>query len=479
MNYNKIINQKFGQNYAFYNADCVFGMRNLPDESIDFYVYSPPFLALYIYSDSVADLGNTDSEAQFFEGYKFHLEEQYRTLKTGQYMAVHCKDTMRYMSSHGYAGLYDFPGEIIRLAESIGFTYQRWITVWKDPVIEMQKTKTYGLLHKSFRDRAEVTRQGCADYVIIFKKGGESPVEKLPPVNPQVIERMVQQWTNKEENIRTPLLQEIRNRPNSLCDLSYSFWNNEDYAQEFIEDLLKWTQPGRLTSIHCTAQMLRDIVRKFESVKGWKFHSRVALTDGSYIVTFRNWTGEFKNEVVKHSIKPPNVKDYQVFERVYEDGRKQEYWKEPVLKGNEYHPDYVGNQPPTGWRDANYYSILLWQRYTSPVWFDLEGLPETHKDSWMNIVQTNVLNYRQAKNNEEEKHICPLQLDLIEQLIYEYTEPGEVVCSSYGGIGSEPVTAIKCSRKAVAFELKPNYWKIGCKNCDNAEKEMLQERMMI
>jgi DNA modification methylase len=108
----------------------------------------------------------------------------------------------------------------------------------------------------------------------------------------------------------------------------------------------------------------------------------------------------------------------------------------------------------------------------------LEGLPETHKDAWMDIVQTNVLNYRQARNDEEEKHICPLQLDLIERLIYEYTESGEIVCSPYGGIGSEPTTAIKCGRKAIAFELKPNYWKIGCKNCDTAEKELLQVKML-
>lgn len=482
-----IINQRFGNNWASYNGDCVCVMRNLPDESIDFSVFSPPFLALYIYSDSIADLGNTDSELQFFDGWRYHLAELHRVLKSGKHIAIHCKDTMRYMSSHGYAGLFDFPGHIIRLAQEVGFTLSRWVTIWKDPVIEMQRTKTYGLLHKSFRERAEVTRQGCADFVLILGKGVQVPQLELPPINKQVIERCVQQWTNEEELISTPLCRNIRDRedtPFLSQPIQYSFWTGKEYDASFISQLQNATTPGRLTTVHCTTQMMIDIIQRFEAVQGWKFHSRTSLTDGSYLVTFRNWNGEFENNVVNHHIQPPDV-DYQKFEIVERftkqvDGELEvieehkETWREPILRGNEIHPDYVGTNPPIGWRDQGYYSILTWQRYASPIWFDLEGLPLTHANCWMDIVQTNVLNYKAGRSEEEEKHICPLQLDLIERLILEYTKPDEVIYTPYGGIGSEGYQAIKLDRKAILSELKPNYWKFGCRNLSEAEIAITQ-----
>lgn len=484
-----IIDQRFGENWAFYNADCVFGMRGLPESCVDFTIYSPPFLALYIYSDSIADLGNTDSEDQFFEGWKFHLEEMYRVLKDGARMAIHCKDTMRYMTSHDYAGLYDFPGHIIRLCESLGFNFERWITIWKDPVIEMQRTKTYGLLHKSFSERAEVARQGCADYVLVFNKGGEKINDPLPAINSQVVERMVHIWTNEGEYISTPLMQDIRSRLNQkVNEYQYSFFNLTNYTESFIRQIRQQTTPGRLTSIHCTARMMASIIKQFEAVDGWKFHSRVALTDGSFVVTFRNWKGEFQNNVVKHSIRPPDV-EYQTFERVYSEviktngevetiEERERTWQQSITKGDEYHPDYVGNKPPVAWRDDTYYSILLWQRYASPVWFDLDGLPQYNENCLMDITQTDVLNYRKARSEEEEKHICPLQLGLIEKLIAEYTEPGDIVMSPYGGVGSEGYKAILMGRKAISFELKPNYWKLGCKNQAVAEQEITQVMMI-
>ena len=494
MNTKLIINQRFGNNWASYNGDCVYVMSNLPDESIDFSLFSPPFLALYIFSDSIADLGNTDSEFQFFDGWRFHLQELYRVLKSGKHIAIHCKDTMRYMSGHGYAGLFDFPGHIIRLAQEVGFTLARWITIWKDPVIEMQRTKTYGLLHKSFRERAEVTRQGCADFVLVLGKDIEVHNQVLPPVNERVIERCVQQWTNEGETVFTPIARDIRNRQQGKEDseFQYSFWSLKPrtwgYTDEFIKYLLKATTPGRLTTIHCTAQMMIDIVQKFESVRGWKFHSRTSLTDGSYLVTFRNWNGEFENNVVKHYIQPPDV-DYQKFEIVERftttvNGEVEtieehtETWREPIIRGNEIHPDYVGTNSPIGWRDQGYYSILTWQRYASPVWFDLEGLPATHPDCWMDIVQTNVLNYKAGRSEEEEKHICPLQLDLIERLILEYTKPGEIVLTPYGGIGSEGVTAVKLNRYTILAELKPEYFRTGIFNLIEAEISRTQEVMI-
>ena len=482
-----IINQRFGTNWASYNGDCVYVMSNFPRGCIDFACFSPPFLALYIYSDSIADLGNTDSELQFFDGWRFHLAELYRVLKSGKYIAIHCKDTMRYMSGHGYAGLFDFPGHIIRLAQEVGFTLARWVTIWKDPVIEMQRTKTYGLLHKSFRERAEVTRQGCADFVLILGKDIEVSRQILPPANERVIERCVQQWTNEGETIFTPLAKDIRNQKQGREDgqYQYSFWSLKPrewgYTDEFIKYLLKATTLGRLTTIHCTAQMMIDIVQKFESVQGWKFHSRTSLTDGSYLVTFRNWNGEFENNVVRHHIQPPDV-DYQKFEIVERftkevDGELEtieehkETWREPILRGNEIHPDYIGTNPPIGWRDQGYYSILTWQRYASPVWFDLEGLPAIHPNCWMDIVQTDVLNAKGVKDDASERHICPLQLDLIERLILEYTNERDTVFTPYMGIGSECYKAIKLNRKAIGAELKPEYWRVAVKNLISASIE--------
>lgn len=492
----KIINQQFGKNWAMYHADCVFGMRNLPQDSVDLIAYSPPFLALYIYSDSIADLGNTDSEAQFFEGWIFHLQEQFRILKPGKYVAIHCKDTMRYMSSHGYAGLYDFPGHIVRLAREVGFLFERWVTVWKDPVIEMQRTKTYGLLHKSFQERGEVTRQGCADYVLIFRKpldeDDKETKEELPPINARVIERAVQQWTNEGEDISTPLCRDIRDRidnPFLSKPIQFSFWTGKEYDTPFIKQLLDTTTPGRNTTIHCTAQMMTTLIQDFEKVEGWKFHSRVTLSDGSFLITFRNWSSEFENNVVKHCLQPPDV-DYQKFEIVSHytkqvDGdvevivEEKETWRQAITRGDEVHPDYVGTQPPIGWRDQNYYSILTWQRYASPVWFDLEGLPPTHPNCWMDIQQTNVLNAKGVKNDDTAtKHICPLQLDLIERLILEYTKEGEIVTTPYGGIGSEGYEAIKLGRKAILFELKEEYFKTGCKNLTEIELSITQESMI-
>jgi DNA modification methylase len=504
-----IINQKISQEWASYHGDCVFVMSNLPDNSVDFNVHSPPFLSLYIYSDSIADLGNSESEAQFFEGYQYALKEMCRVLKPGKSIAIHCKDTMRYMSSHNYAGLYDFPGEIIRCAQESGLLFQRWITIWKDPVVEMQRTKTYGLLHKSFQVRAEVTRQGCADYVLIFNKplseSGSIQLaqERVDPLLESVKDRMIHQWSQEGETIS---YNEV------IPGMALSMWDKPifHYTNEFIQELSDNTQPGRLAVIRCQVlsattgkgescsyDMMGDIIKRFQASNDWKFHSRCALTDGGYLVAFRNWNKVLRtnysdlNGQVTHSLKAP-ASNYQF---MTEEGQIA-YYK------NGKHPDYIGNNPPTQWHDDTYYSILVWQRYASPVWFDLDGLPEVNTQEksywtalsldglkgttvksneatgfinniWFDIEQTNVLN-QGLKDEEEQRHICPLQLDLIERLIIEYTQPGEVVYSPYGGIGSEGYKALLLNRKVILSELKESYWRIGCKYLQEAELLKLQ-----
>lgn len=348
-----VINQEIGESYAMYNGDCVQVIEGIPDNSIHFSVYSPPFSNLYIYSDSIADMGNSASDEEFFEHYKFLIRELHRVTMPGRLSAVHCKDLPLYHNRDGAAGLKDFPGAIIRahcedeemeaLTRAIVYLENeeganpveqqvavhwlkralerraakvgpKWIlhskvTIWKDPVIEMQRTKNHGLLHKNFTQRAEVCRQGMADYLIVF--------------------------------------------------------------------------------------------RKWDGVEGTE-----------------------SPEPVKQNRKPG---------------------------------DYIGTRPPEHFDSDRDYSIQVWQRYASPVWYDIN--------------QTRVLNYQLAKEDADEKHICPLQLDVIDRAIDLWTNRGETVLSPFAGIGSEGYCAIKQGRKFIGIELKDSYYNWSCRNLRKAEDE--------
>ena len=304
-----VINQANGENWQMYNGDSCQVMNGIPVNSIDFMVYSPPFSNLYIYSDSAADMGNSADDEEFFEHYRYLIEETYRTLRPGRLVAVHCKDLPLYMNRDGAAGLSDFPGRIIRAHEEAGFTYHSRVTIWKDPVIEMQRTKNHGLLWKNFTERGEVVRQGMPDYLIVF--------------------------------------------------------------------------------------------RKFKDI--------------------------------------PDVPDKQVQNK-------------PVGGAHEYQ----GAEGPTSWDSDRDYSIQVWQKYASPVWFDVR--------------QTRVLNVEQARENGDEKHICPLQLDVISRSIDIWTNPGEVVLSPFAGIGSEGYEALRMGRKFVGIELKESYFRVACRNLREMEE---------
>lgn len=303
-----------GERWQLHLGDCVAVTRTLPSESVDFSVFSPPFSSLYVYSDSIADMGNCQDDAEFFRHFGYLVPELLRITRPGRLCAVHCKDLPRYMNRDGAAGLYDFPGELVRCFEGHGWQFHSRVTIWKDPVIEMQRTKNHGLLHKNFSERAEVTRQGMADYLLVFRK----------------------------------------------------------------------------------------------------------------------WTPEMDDQQVKQRRRPG---------------------------------DYIGTNPPQGWRDDRDYSIQVWQRYASPVWFDIN--------------QTNVLNYQLARDNQDEKHICPLQLDVIARSVDLWTNPGDVVFSPFAGIGSEGYEAIKRGRHFVGVELKQGYWEIAQRNLKAAELESTQLTMMM
>jgi DNA modification methylase len=313
-----VINQAFGEKWVMYHGDCVTTIQGIPDNSVHFTVYSPPFSNLYIYSDDLRDMGNSANDAEFFEHYKFLIKDLFRVTLPGRLSAVHCKDLPKYHNRDGAAGLTDFPGAIIRAHEEAGWVYHSRVTIWKDPVTEMQRTKNHGLLHKNFQARGEVCRQGMADYLLVF--------------------------------------------------------------------------------------------RKWEGIEGTE-----------------------STEPVKHNLKAPT----------------------PENNGKAHH--YVGMQGPESFDSDRDYSIQVWQRYASPVWFDID--------------QQRVLNFQMAREASDERHICPLQLDVIERAIDLWTNPNDIVLSPFAGIGSEGYCAIKQDRRFIGIELKDSYFDWAIRNLQRAEEE--------
>ena len=326
-----------GKNWTAYLGDSCVVMQELEADSVHLSVHSPPFSNLYIYSDSEADMGNCENDEEFFKHYEFIIEQLYRITLPGRLAVVHCKDLPAYMNRDGAAGLRDFPGEIIRRFESHGWQYHSRVTIWKDPVIEMQRTKNHGLLHKNFSQRSEATRQGMPDYLIVFRK---------------------------------------------------------------------WDIEG-----------------------GTEIKQKRVI--GDYI-----------------GANPPSESDIHPNKRSREDN----------------------------------YSIALWQRYASPVWNDVgdyADLGSVYADPiWFDINQTDVLNYRVAKGNEDEKHIAPLQLDLIARCVDLWSAKGETVFTPFMGIGSECYEAIKMGRKAVGIELKRNYFDYAVKYLKEVEASQAQPTLL-
>jgi len=304
-----------GDNWELHHGDCVHVAGLIEDDSIGFSVYSPPFSNLYIYSDSEFDMGNSVDDGQFMKHYSYLAEELFRITKPGRLTAIHCKDLPMYKGRDGAAGLRDFPGEIIKMYESKGWQYHSRVTIWKDPVIEMQRTKNHGLLYKQLCKDSSASRQGMADYMIVMRK-----------------------WGDEEK------------------------WDSVTTGGERFFDYKGST---------CQAPALKDVSR----------------------------------------------------------ARSEE-------------------------ERARLYSIAVWQRYASPVWFDID--------------QTDVLNYKLAKEKDEERHICPLQIGVIQRSIELWSNPGDIVFSPFTGIGSEGVTALSMDRQFKGAELKKSYFDIACRNLDES-----------
>lgn len=300
--------------FKLYNGDCVDVLtRKIADNSIDYSIFSPPFANLYIYSESVADMGNCADHEEFFSQMAFLIRELYRVTVNGRLCSVHCKDLPAYKGRDGAAGLVDFPGHCVAAFERCGWQFHSRVTIWKDPVTEMQRTKNHGLLHKQLCKDSSASRQGMADYVL----------------------------------------------------------------------------------------------------------------------TFRKWDGD-------------------VFPRPIHGPTKE--CRFPISDG------YVGEEGPANVMSERDHSIQVWQRYASPVWFDIR--------------QTNVLQgSKHATSEEDERHICPLQLDVIERCIHLWSNPGDIVFSPFAGIGSEGHVALKMGRSFVGTELKRSYFEQACKNLNQAKTD--------
>lgn len=170
-----IIEQKITDHYAAYWGDCVQVMRGLPDDSLHFSVYSPPFSDLYSYSDSLEDMGNVRTTQEFMEGFRYMAGEMVRVLMPGRLMAFHCMNLPATIERDGFIGIKDFRGDLIRLWQDAGLIYHSEVVIWKDPLIAATRTHAIGLAHKQIVQDSAICRQGIPDYLVVMRKPGRNP----------------------------------------------------------------------------------------------------------------------------------------------------------------------------------------------------------------------------------------------------------------------------------------------------------------
>ena len=315
--------------FAIYLSDCMYILPELPDKSIDFSVYSPPFAGLYNYSSSENDFSNCDTKEQFLEQYEFLVKEISRIIKPGRIVAVHCQDIIEQTTLHN---LWDFPHEIIKLHLKHGFTFNNRITIWKEPLEVRMRTMVQSLMHKNIVEDSTKCFTAIPDYVLLFRKGGENKV----PV----------------------------------------------------------THLNGLKRYYGKTPMLPDMERKYGS---W-----------NHLLT------------------------------------KYRHWDDPK---------------------TNKLSHVIWQRYASSVWDDIDN--------------KNVLPFRESKDEDDEKHVHPLQLDVIDRLVELYTNPGEVVLTPFMGVGSEVYSPVSLGRKAIGIELKESYYKQAILNLKEAQNRFKKTQTQL
>lgn len=281
----KVMDQYISKKFAIYNADCMDVVSSMPESSVHYTIFSPPFASLYTYSASARDMGNCKGMNEFSEHFSHLVPELFRVTKPGRLLSFHCMLLPTSKQNDGFIGLRDFRGELIRMFVSYGFIHHSEVVIWKDPVTAMQRTKALGLLHKTIRKDSSMSRQGIPDYLITLRKPGEN-LEKIA-------------HTHEE------------------------------------------------------------------------------------------------------------------------------------------------------------FPVSLWQQYASPIWTDINP--------------SDTLQYRSARENEDEKHICPLQLQVIRRALKLWTNKGDTVLSPFAGIGSEGYVSLQEGRRFIGSELKKSYYEQAVRNLEQVE----------
>jgi len=317
----KVLNQASGNGWQLYNADTVEVCSALPESSVDFCIFSPPFASLYTYSNSDRDLGNCRSVEEFGEHFAHLLPSIHRAMRKGRLMAMHCMLLPASKQNDGYIGLKDFRGDLIRAAQCAGFVFHSEVTIWKDPVTAMQRTKAHGLLHKTIRTDSARSRTGIADFLVVMAKLGEND----------------------------------RPIPHTHDEFPVDRWQ-------------RYASPVWAT---------------FDDV------------DDEGFLVFRN-------------------------------------------------PRKGDKETPTSGIDAG-----------------------------------DTLQYMSAREDEDERHICPLQLPVIRRAMRLWTAKDDIVLSPFAGIGSEGYVSIQEGRKFVGAELKTSYYEMAARNLANAEPNAKGQTMSL
>ena len=281
------IDQTHDDKWSMYHGDSVEVLAGLPEHSVGYSIFSPPFASLYTYSNSARDMGNVRDDAEFFAHFAYLVRQLRRVMMPGRDVSFHCMLMPTSKERDGYIGLRDFRGDLIRAFQAEGFIYHSEVCIWKDPVTSMQRTKALGLLHKTVRNNASYSRQGIPDYLVTMRAPGDPTVK------------------------------------------------------------------------------------------------------------------------VTH--------------------------------------------------DAEDYPVEHWQKIASPIWTDINP--------------SDTLQYRSAREHDDERHICPLQLEVIRRGVELWTNPGEIVLSPFAGIGSEGYVSLEMGRKFVGVELKKSYYRQAVLNLQNREMQ--------
>jgi DNA modification methylase len=316
------------EDYAIYNSDCMYVIKEMPEKSVDLSVYSPPFAGLYNYSSSENDFSNCETREQFLDQYEFLVKEIARVTKPGRITAVHCTDVF-----NNRCYLWDFPHEIIRIHEKHGFHYRNRITIWKEPLKVRMRTMVQSLMHKFIIEDSTKCFTAMPDYVLIFTRNGDNEVPVTHP---------------------TGLLEYFGSTP-FLPDHAETYGNYEDFKKKWLA-----------------------------------------------------FNGDPRENKLSH---------------------------------------------------------ITWQRYASSVWDDIRI--------------DNVLPFKDSKDPDDEKHVHPLQLDVIDRIVELYSNPGEVVFTPFMGVGSEVFSPVSLGRKAIGIELKESYFRQAVMNLADAKKrfKVAQEKL--